>query len=385
MSKRRLTAVLMAVVMLLAASCGSGDQSSSAAQESSVAQGTSRQEEESSVPVESAATDSSEASSVPEESSEEESVPVVEQTGNLNPLTGLMTLSDEAVGKRPVAIVINNIKDSLPQYGIAGADIIFEMVAEAGITRLLGVWGDYTQIPDVCSVRSSRPYFVDLAAGFDALYIHVGGSQAGLDRIEELGLDNFDGRYTDPDIFDRDPNRLGVYAYEHTMYVKGQNIPAQMEAYGMRTDLGENYQDTAFLFNDPAHPVSNTEEACEKITIHFSDAYYSTFTYNASDRLYYKEHSGEPHMVQDTGTQLAFTNVLILESEISSLDGYRMSINTESGTGYYISNGVLQEIRWSKATPYDRIQITDEDGNEVALNAGKTYVGITEYDSETFG
>lgn len=150
MSKRRLTAVFMAVVMLLAASCGSGDQSSSAVQESSAAQEASRQEEESSVPAESAATDSSEASSVPEESSEEESVPVVEQTGNLNPLTGLMTLSDEAVGKRPVAIVINNIKDSLPQYGIAGADIIFEMVAEAGITRLLGVWGDYTQIPDVC-------------------------------------------------------------------------------------------------------------------------------------------------------------------------------------------------------------------------------------------
>ena len=108
----------------------------------------------------------------------------------------------------------------------------------------------------------------------------------------------------------------------------------------------------------------------DRITIHFSDGYYSTFTYNASDRLYYKEHSGEPHMVQDTGTQLAFTNVLVLESDITSLDGYRMSINTEGGTGYYISNGVLQEIRWRKATPYDQIQITDEDGNEVAINAG---------------
>ena len=90
-------------------------------------------------------------------------------------------------------------------------------------------------------------------------------------------------------------------------------------------------------------------------------------------------------MVQDTGTQLAFTNVLVLESDITSLDGYRMSINTEGGTGYYISNGVLQEIRWRKATPYDQIQITDEDGNEVAINAGKTYIGLTEYDSETFG
>lgn len=378
-----MVAVFMAIVMLSALSCGSKDPNSSAAQESSAVQEASR-EEESSFAEESVAEESSEASA-PEESSEEESVPVVEQTGNLNPLTGLMNLSDEAVGKRPVAIVINNIKDSLPQYGIAGADIFFEMVAEAGITRLLAVWGDYTQIPEVCSVRSSRPYFVDLAAGFDALYIHVGGSQAGLDRIEELGLDHFDGRYTDPDIFDRDPNRLGVYAYEHTMYVKGPNIPAQMEAYGMRTDLGENYQDTAFLFNDPAHPVSNTEEACEKITIHFSDEYYSTFTYQASDRLYYKEHSGEPHMVQDTGTQLAFTNVLILESEISSIDGYRMSINTESGTGYYLSNGVLQEIRWQKETPYDRLQIMDENENEIALNAGKTYIGITEYDSETFG
>lgn len=381
MCKKRLAAALLALLMFVVGACGGGDGNSSSLGDSSSSTDSSR-DEESSRPEESAEVSREESR---EESSVAEETPPTEQTGNLNPLTGLADLSDEAVGKRPVAIVINNIKDSLPQYGIAGADIMFEMVAEAGITRLLAIWGDYTQIPNVCSVRSSRPYFVDLAAGFDALYVHVGGSQAGLDRIEELGLDNFDGRYTDPDIFDRDPQRLGVYAYEHTMYVKGANIPAQMEAYGMRTELGEDYQGPAFVWNSPDHPVSNTEEACEKITLHFSKEYYSTFTYNAADRLYYKEHSGEPHMVQDTGTQLAFTNVLVLESEITSIDGYRMSIGTGGGTGYYISNGVLQEIRWYKDSPYDRIRITDEDENEIALNAGKTYIGVVEYDAETFG
>ena len=53
---------------------------------------------------------------------------------NVNLLTGLKGLSDEAVGKRPMAIMINNIKASLPQYGIYAADIIYEIVTEGGIT-----------------------------------------------------------------------------------------------------------------------------------------------------------------------------------------------------------------------------------------------------------
>ena len=89
-------------------------------------------------------------------------------TSHINKLTGKENLSDAAVGKRPVAIMINNLKGSLPQYGIYGADIMFEMPVEGGITRMMALYGDYTKVPNVCSVRSCRYYFPVFAHGFDA-------------------------------------------------------------------------------------------------------------------------------------------------------------------------------------------------------------------------
>ena len=72
----------------------------------------------------------------------------------INRLTGLATLSKEAYGKRPVAIMINNVRAALPQYGVSAADIMFEVIVEGGITRMMAVYGDYTKIPNVCSIRS---------------------------------------------------------------------------------------------------------------------------------------------------------------------------------------------------------------------------------------
>ena len=71
---------------------------------------------------------------------------------NQNLLTGLADLSDKAIGKRPVAIMVNNVNDALPQYGIAGADVIFEMHVEGDLTRLMALYADYTEIPKVCAI-----------------------------------------------------------------------------------------------------------------------------------------------------------------------------------------------------------------------------------------
>lgn len=76
------------------------------------------------------------------------------EPANVNLLTGLPTLTDGAIGKRPVAVMVNNVDAALPQYGISAADLIFELPVEYDLTRLMAVYGDYTQVPDVCSVRS---------------------------------------------------------------------------------------------------------------------------------------------------------------------------------------------------------------------------------------
>ena len=93
---------------------------------------------------------------------------------NQNLLTGIGDLTEEAIGKRPVAVMINNVKAALPQYGIAQADVIFEMPVEGDLTRLMALYADYTQMPDICAIRSCRYYYPAVAKGFDAFYVHWG-------------------------------------------------------------------------------------------------------------------------------------------------------------------------------------------------------------------
>ena len=114
-------------------------------------------------------------------------VGLIDRKGSgLNLLTGLDTLSEEAVGKRPVAVMVNNIEPSFPQYGIAQADIIFEILVEGNQTRFMALYGDYTQVPQICSVRSARKYFGSLAKGFDAVYVNWGMSEAIRPYIRQI-------------------------------------------------------------------------------------------------------------------------------------------------------------------------------------------------------
>ena len=135
--KKRILALLLLTVMLLAG-CG-GDGEVSAPAESS----TPEVSNESSEPIVSDTV--SNESSEPEVSDESSEDPV--ELGNRNILTGLYNLSDEAVGKRPVAIMVNNIPAAMPQYGIDKAEVVFEIPVEGHQTRLMCLYGDYTQLP----------------------------------------------------------------------------------------------------------------------------------------------------------------------------------------------------------------------------------------------
>ncbi len=94
----------------------------------------------------------------PEEPQEPQEPPVPEF---VNKLTGEET-TEELAGIRPIAMMINNIKAATPQQGISLADVMYEVLAEGGITRLLCLFTDYASLPETGSIRSSRDYFIDL-------------------------------------------------------------------------------------------------------------------------------------------------------------------------------------------------------------------------------
>ena len=307
------------------------------------------------------------------------SEPEAPDTGNENLLTGKLTLSDEAVGKRPVAVMVNNIKASLPQYGISSADIIYEIVTEGGITRLMAIFGDYTKIPNVCSIRSCRYYFPIFAYGYDAVYFCFGANaDLGYPTLKRLAQGNFDyvdGK-TNSSFFSRDKERLKTMATEHTAYLKGAEVPKGLDNLKIRTDILEGKNEPAFNFTSKQDKVSDKE--CKELTLSFSSAYYSTFKYNSEKKVYYKWHSGSPHKDSTADKQLSFTNVFVLQTSIHNYKNKQIvEVNWKGGDGYYISNGTVVNIKWEKPTEDSAIKFTNaETGKELSVNPGKSYIGV---------
>lgn len=116
-----------------------------------------------------------------EAESKEETIPA-----NQNLLTGLADLSETAIGKRPVAVMVNNHEAARPQYGIAQADILYEIPVEGDITRLMALYADYTKVPQICPIRSCRYYFPALSQGYDAFYVNWGIDDGIADYLEAL-------------------------------------------------------------------------------------------------------------------------------------------------------------------------------------------------------
>ena len=325
---------------------------------------------------EKASTKESKKKVVKEETETKEELPA-----NQNLLTGLPDLTDGAIGKRPVAVMVNNVPAAMPQYGVAKADVIFEIPVEGDVTRLMALYADYTTVPRICAVRSCRYYFPAFSQGFDAFYVNWGIDDTIGDYLQELGLDQFDGMYDGNGLFARDQERLDAgYSLEHTAYFEGTKFADVISANGIRSDLSDDKKGTAFQFNGMEEQIKPEGEDCKKVDINFG-AEAATLTYDADKNVYLKQLNGEPQIDGKTQEQLAFTNVFVLETSISVRDdvGHK-SLDWKGGkdsVGYYISNGAVQKISWEKSKDEKSpLKFYDKNGKEIKINRGKTYIAV---------
>lgn len=316
---------------------------------------------------------------------ESESEEIVQEPENVNPLTGVADLSDEAIGKRPVAVMVNNIKQAFPQYGIAQADVIFEMPVEDRSTRFMAMYGDYTKVPKICSVRSCRSYFPVMSESFDAIYVHWGMGAGMESYVKSLGLTKFDGITNDGNMFGRDKEmRDKGYALEHTGYFDGTKLPGVLEKRESRIDIEADKAGYAFNFHPYGTVVTPTGTPCTIASVDFGITV-SKFTYDPTTDTYFKEHNNAKHMDGVTGTQLNFTNVIVLETSVTMAEnGVHRVVEWHGGNGYYVSNGMVQKITWSKADEQSKLLFFDEAGNPLVINRGKTYIGVNHVGEATF-
>lgn len=289
-----------------------------------------------------------------------------------NPYTGEEGYNKKAVGKRPVAIVVENQYYARPQWGLNSPDIIIEGEVEGGISRMLWVYADYTDVPDkVGPTRSARPSYVKSSKFFDAVFIHWGGSGSdgayvgGYDTIKNESVDDIDG-IAGGEMFGRDNTRS--VDLEHRGVVYGNKIPGVLKSKNIRTDTqADKY--TTFEFNEKDTPLS--ESVANTVKNKFGGSTDTrTFTYSSQDKKYH---------TSDWQDDTAFKNLIILKAvtnryTVGKKGTTYVNYDFSSGTGYIASLGTKKAIKWS-VKDKKKLVITDEEGNSVKLNVGRSYIG----------
>ena len=101
-------------------------------------------------------------------------------------------MPEEVGNRRPYAVMLNNHEIASPQSGTSEASILYEAIVEGGITRLMGVYEQFST-ERIGSVRSARHYFVSFADEYDAIFVHFGETKYATAKIKELGIDNLSG------------------------------------------------------------------------------------------------------------------------------------------------------------------------------------------------
>lgn len=358
MHKRRWSALLLSVLALvLLAGCGGGGGSGSVSEP-----GSASLPEEPSVPV-----------IAPVEPEPELVYPYT------NPLTG-EGLEEDISGQRPIAIMINNLKKSLPQAGVSQADIIYEIMAEGGVTRLLALYQSVEGVGEIGTVRSARDYFVSLAYGHDAIFLHAGGSPQAYISIRQWGvtaLDCVNGPY-EGTLYWRDKERRKNAGMEHSVMTSGEKICELLPTYSRVTlEHKEGYTEPlAFLGEDEIAQGS----PAERVSVKFSASKTGVFTYDPEIGLYRVEEFGAPYIDANTGEQVAVKNVLVLFTDVGAIKGDdkgRQSVRTTgTGEGIFLCDGTVQDIRWSKKDNSTPLSYTDAAGQPLKLGVGHSYINI---------
>ncbi|MBQ8783082.1 MAG: DUF3048 domain-containing protein [Clostridia bacterium] len=298
--------------------------------------------------------------------------------GNMNPLTGEYGLSDDAVGDRPIAVVVENSAAARPQWGLSSPDVLVEGVVEGGITRMLLLYSDVNEIPKVGPIRSARHDFVEFAECFDAIFVHCGWSIYAEKKIKNDGVNNLNGiqNYT-PKFFYRDSSRAHK-GTEHTGYSNGKYISATVDAVDYRTTVKQGYESVlGFVAYDSAVTPANT---CNNISFQYSSSAKYSMKYNQDDGQYYT-YLGSNARKDADGVHLNYKNVLVLYCNVNSMGDSKGCVDMKlenANTGYYISNGGYEEISWTKngSASSSKLVIKKNNGEALTMNPGNTYIAL---------
>lgn len=285
-------------------------------------------------------------------------------------------VKEKVAKKRCYAVMINNIEYAFKhQMGTSKADVIYEALAEGGITRMLALYEDISNVKRIGSVRSARHYYVQFAEEWDAIYCHFGHTKYAVSKMEKLKTDNLSGLSAIGGVvYSRDKS----IAAPHNVFTNGKKVKKGAKKLGYSLKRDESAMAEHFTFHEEDTELSGGKKA-KNITIPFSAYSTCKMKYDSKKKVYKKYEYGKKHMDTYYKKQLAFKNVIIQLVHETNKDrnGYQtMSLSNDTGKGYYYTDGKRINITWSRKESTNKMEYYDEEGNLLALNPGKTYIAV---------
>lgn len=310
----------------------------------------------------------------------------------ISELTGL-PIDKSLQNQRPIAVMVDNEKIALKHYGIAEADIVYEMMnstANERITRLMCIYKNYNAVSRIGSIRSIRPTNIILAGEYNAICVHDGGPFYINEWLAKPWSDNLSAGFAR--IENGKPR-------EFTEYVTTGEINRRIAAAGYSQTytplyLSTRERESHFLFNQAETLLSTTYSGVGVGTANLINLT-AAFPHNKS-MLQYNKHTmtydyceyGSIHTDAEDGQALTFKNVILQEASFTQLDSHGYLIYnvigympSQTSTGYYITDGQFIPIIWYKNGETAITKYYDYTGQEIKLNPGKTYIGIIPSDA----
>lgn len=287
-----------------------------------------------------------------------------------------LKIVDVNSSSRPYAVMINNHPTARKyQCGVSDAYIVYELIVEGGMTRYMAVFKDQ-DTAKIGSVRSSRHYFLDYAMENDAYYVHWGWSPQAQSDISTYKINNINGLTYEGTYFYRDKS-LGI-SLEHTGYTSMELLKKVVSKLKYRTTT-----DKGLLLSYSAKSVDYDTDGiidANNVSIKYSNSINTSYQYDAVNKVYKRFVNGNAHNDYCKQQQLTAKNIITYQVDNSTIagdaKGRQEYYNVGSGTGYLITEGKAIPIKWSKKDRSSKTIYTYNNGTEITVNDGNTFIQI---------
>ncbi|NLC45222.1 MAG: DUF3048 domain-containing protein [Clostridiales bacterium] len=292
--------------------------------------------------------------------------PAMVESGPISKLNGLPLENEgDDDNSRIFAVMFDNAAQARWQAGLKEASVVYEIRVEGQYTRYVGIFQTNNQDLVLGAVRSARPYFAQTVAEYDAIFAHHGGSEAGIDKIKELGIDNVDGMFYDGSVYKRQSHKKAP----HNSYtsIGALNKKADDLKYKTSNNFG------GFKFFEEPTAIGGTSAKSVEI-LYGSNT--TEYFYDETTVKYERHKDGKLHLDENNSEPLEVSNIIIqyVDVKLHENKTHKVLSNVGSGTGLLISHGEMVEIQWSKQSESAQTQFTTKEGETITLNPGQTWI-----------